>query len=97
MSTRIAIAALFVLLLVSSQAQAQSWSFDARKIALGGESSDNLATEIVDEQRPYRAIVLPFGLFQARSNTPPARSTTRLAAVQRIPASSSAQTFETGG
>jgi hypothetical protein len=68
MSTRIAIAALFVLSLVSSQAQAQSWSFDARKIALGGESSDNLATEIVDEQRPYRAIVLPFGLFQVLSN-----------------------------
>jgi hypothetical protein len=52
------------LLFGSTAAQAQSWSFDARKIGLGGESSDNLATEMVDEQRPYRSIVLPFGLFQ---------------------------------
>jgi len=44
---------------------AQNWSFDARKIALGGVGgSENLATAMIDEQREYRSIVLPFGLLQ---------------------------------
>lgn len=45
-------------------AAAQGWSFDARKIALGGVGEGNLAADMVGEQRPYRTIVLPFGLTQ---------------------------------
>jgi hypothetical protein len=46
-------------------ALAQNWSFDARSIALGSVSGkDNLASRMVDEQRHYRSIVIPLGLFQ---------------------------------
>jgi hypothetical protein len=60
---------LIVVLLVCACAQsagAQNWTFDARKIALGnaGGGADNLASRMIDEAVEYRAIVLPFGLFQ---------------------------------
>ena len=46
-------------------AVAQSWTFDARKIAIGNVGgADHLASRMIDEQRDYRAIVLPFGLIQ---------------------------------
>ena len=52
-------------------AYAQNWSFDARRVAIGGVgSTSNVAVDMVDEQRPYRALVLPFGLFQILPNTP---------------------------
>jgi hypothetical protein len=55
--------------LVTRQASAQSWSFDAREIALGGVGgTHNVAADMIDEQRPYRAIVLPFGLIQVFQN-----------------------------
>ena len=57
--------------LTSTPALAQNWSFDARRIAIGGVgSTSSVALDIVDEQRPYRAIVLPFGLFQVLPNLP---------------------------
>ena len=53
-------------------AAAQNWNFDARNIGLGGVgSTSNVAVDMVDEQGPYRAIVLPFGLlFQVLPNWP---------------------------
>jgi hypothetical protein len=46
-------------------AAAQDWNFDARNVGLGGAgSSKNIATDLIEEERGYRAIVLPFGLFQ---------------------------------
>ena len=55
----------FVCSLVAGQAWAQNWSFDARKVALGSPGSgDNLASQMIEEESDYRAIVLPFGLFQ---------------------------------
>jgi hypothetical protein len=49
----------------STTAFAQNWSFDARRIALGGVgSAENIASQTVREERGYRAIVLPFGLLQ---------------------------------
>ena len=49
----------------ASPAAAQNWSFDARNIALGDVSGkDNLASRMVEEQRRYRSIVIPLGLFQ---------------------------------
>jgi hypothetical protein len=57
--------------LTSAPALAQNWSFDARNVALGGiGSTSNIAFDMVDEQRPYRPVVLPFGLFQILPNLP---------------------------
>ena len=62
---------LFVSALIPVPAHAQNWSFDARRIAIGGVgSTSNVAVDMVDEQRPYKAIVLPFGLFQILPNSP---------------------------
>jgi len=56
---------LFVCSFVAGQASAQNWSFDARKVAMGSPGSgENLATRMIDDESDYRAIVLPFGLFQ---------------------------------
>ena len=58
-------------LLTPAPALAQNWSFDARNVAMGGVgSTSNIAADMVDEQRPYRAIVLPFGLLQVLPNLP---------------------------
>jgi hypothetical protein len=65
---RFGICVAFVTLLLSTQVSAQSWSFDARKIGMGGSSSDNLATEMVEDEKTYRSVVLPFGLFQVLSD-----------------------------
>jgi hypothetical protein len=57
--------------LTPAPAAAQNWSFDARTTGLGGVgSTSNVAVDMVDEQRPYRAIVLPFGLLQVLPNLP---------------------------
>ena len=57
--------------LASAPAFAQNWSFDARNVGLGGVgSTSNIAFDMVDEQRPYRPIVLPFGLLQILPNLP---------------------------
>jgi hypothetical protein len=65
------LAGLLTTLLCSTPAFAQNWSFDARAVGLGGAgSTSNVGADMVDEQRPYRAIVLPFGLFQILPNLP---------------------------
>ena len=56
---------LLVCALSAGQASAQNWSFDARKVALGSPGGgENLASTMIDEERQYRSIVLPFGLIQ---------------------------------
>jgi hypothetical protein len=45
-------------------ARAQNWSTDARSIALGSGGTDIAASTMAQEQRPYRTIVIPFGLIQ---------------------------------
>jgi hypothetical protein len=64
---------LAVTLLSASPARAQNWSFDARNVALGGVgSTSNVAADMVDEQRKYRAIVLA---VRTRADSPePAES-----------------------
>lgn len=58
-------------LLCATPAAAQNWSFDARAVGLGGVgSTSNVAADMVEEQRAYRAIVLPFGLTQILPNLP---------------------------
>jgi hypothetical protein len=65
---RVSLALMFCLSWAGS-ALAQNWSFDARSIALGSVSGkDNLASRMVDEQREYRSIVIPLGLFQVLRN-----------------------------
>jgi hypothetical protein len=60
---RVSLALIFCLSWAGS-ALAQNWSFDARSIALGSVSGkDNLASRMVEEQREYRSIVIPLGLF----------------------------------
>ena len=55
----------FVCALSAGHASAQNWSFDARKVALGSPGGgENLASKMIEEEREYRAIVLPFGLIQ---------------------------------
>ncbi len=45
---------------------AQSYSGDARKIGMGGVGySENIATRMIEDERPYGSIVLPLGLIQA--------------------------------
>lgn len=51
--------------LMASTAWAQNWSFDARQIALGGVGgAEDVGSAMIADEQPYRAIVLPFGLFQ---------------------------------
>ena len=58
---RLFLAVLCVSLLAGAPAAAQNWSFDARKIGLGSPSGgENLASRMIDDEREYRAIVLPF-------------------------------------
>src|SRR5688572_21138559 len=65
---RVCVACLIVLS-ATPGAHAQNWSFDARKIALGNAGgADHPASRMIDEERPYRAIVLPFGLMQVLRN-----------------------------
>jgi hypothetical protein len=55
---------LIMSVLTAGPAAAQNWSFDARNIAMGGVgATGNIAVDMVDEQRPYRPIVVPFGLL----------------------------------
>ena len=69
MRLRTGLWALTALLLSSNATLAQNWSFDARAIALGGVGdAGNLAARMIEEQRDYTSIVLPFGLFQVLSN-----------------------------
>jgi hypothetical protein len=50
-------------------AAAQNWSFDSRRVALGGiGSTENDASRLVEEQRRYRSIVLPLGLINVLSD-----------------------------
>lgn len=69
MTIRQCAAFLCVLLTGAQDAFAQNWSFDARVIGLGSVGgSHNLATKMIEEQRDYFSIVLPFGLIQVLDN-----------------------------
>jgi hypothetical protein len=56
-------------LMVFSPALAQNFSSDARRIGMGGIGhSENLATRMVEDERPYSSIVIPLGLIQLLSD-----------------------------
>jgi hypothetical protein len=50
--------------LMTTPAWAQNWSTDARSIALGSGGTENAAVKMAEEERQYRAIVIPLGLLQ---------------------------------
>ena len=65
MTQRLSFVLLFVFVAGVNGAPAQNWSFDARKIGMGSPSGgENLASRMIEEERQYRSIVLPFGLIQ---------------------------------
>ena len=64
-------ALLAVLLLTSaaSSAFAQNYSFDARRIALGGAAgTPNVASKLVEQKRRYKSFVIPVGLVKVVKN-----------------------------
>src|SRR6185436_17973101 len=62
------VAALVTTTAVSS-ASAQNYSFDARRIALGGTGgTPNVASSLVERQRRYKSIVIPVGLVRVIKN-----------------------------
>ena len=65
MIQRISLMVCCLAVLAGGPASAQNWSFDARKVGLGSPTGgENLANRMIDDEREYRAIVLPFGLIQ---------------------------------
>ena len=65
--------AAFVVALVltspASSAFAQNYSFDARRIALGGAGgTPNVASKLVERQRRYKSILIPVGLVRLLSD-----------------------------
>ena len=67
--SRSAIVAVLLLVWTASSACAQNYSFDARRIALGGAGgTPNLASKMVERQRRYRSIVIPVGLVKLLSD-----------------------------
>jgi hypothetical protein len=66
---RDAFVAVLLLTSTASSASAQNYSFDARRIALGGAGgTPNVASKLVERQRRYRSIFIPVGLIKLLSN-----------------------------
>src|SRR5262245_44664760 len=62
---------LAVLLLISTAPAvfAQNYSFDARRIALGGAGgTPNVASKLVERERRYKSVLIPIGLIKVLSN-----------------------------
>ncbi len=56
---------ILILLVACATVSAQGFSGDARKIGLGGIGySENITAKMIDDERQYRSIVIPLGLFQ---------------------------------
>jgi len=54
---------------MASSASAQNYSFDARRIALGGAGgTPNVASKLVERQRRYKSILIPVGLVKLLSD-----------------------------
>jgi hypothetical protein len=64
-----AFVAVLLLVWTASPASAQNYSFDARRVALGGVGgTPNLASKLVERQRRYKSILIPVGLVKVLSN-----------------------------
>ena len=66
---RAAIVAVLLFVWTASSASAQNYSFDARRVALGGVGgTPNLASKMVERQRRYKSILIPVGLVKVLSD-----------------------------
>jgi hypothetical protein len=64
-----AFVAVLLLTATASSASAQDYSFDARRIALGGAGgTPNVASKLVERQRRYKSVLIPVGLVKVLSN-----------------------------
>ena len=65
MNVRTPIWVLLLSLVTYVGALGQNFSGDARKIGMGGIGySENIATKMVEDQRPYSSVVIPLGFIQ---------------------------------
>ena len=56
---------ILAILLFTTTAFGQNYTGDARRIGMGGTGENqNIGSELIDEQHPYRSIVIPLGLIQ---------------------------------
>ncbi len=61
--------AVLLLTATASPASAQNYSFDARRIALGGAGgTPNVASKLVERQRRYKSILIPVGMVKLLSD-----------------------------
>jgi len=68
-SWRRSLAVVFLLTASASSTFAQNYSFDARRIALGGAGgTPNVASKLVERQRRYKSILIPVGLVKVLSD-----------------------------
>ena len=64
-SAFVAVVAVLLLTSTASSASAQNYSFDARRIALGGAGgTPNVASKLVERQRRYKSVLIPVGLVK---------------------------------
>jgi len=69
LACRASIVAVLLFVWTASSASAQNYSFDARRVALGGVGgTPNLASKMVERQRRYRSILIPIGLVKVLSD-----------------------------
>ena len=62
---KVGVVALFCLMCSALPASAQNYTFDARRVALGGMGgTPNLASKLVERQRRYKSILIPVGLVR---------------------------------
>ena len=67
--SRVAFVAVLLLVWTASSASAQNYTFDARRVALGGVGgTPNLASKLVERQRRYKSILIPVGLVKVLTN-----------------------------
>ncbi len=59
---------ILILHMMAPPLSAQSFSADARKIGMGALGGGSAASRLIEEERSYRSIVVPFGLFQLLGN-----------------------------
>src|SRR6185295_7023751 len=60
----VAVSFSFIYVLFVAPASAQSFNTDARIIGMGGSDQSNDSTNMAEEAKGYKSIVLPFGLIQ---------------------------------
>src|SRR5512145_96210 len=66
---RRSLVAVLMLTAAVSSVSAQNYSFDARRIALGGAGgTPNVASKLVERQRRYKSVLIPIGLVKVLSD-----------------------------